>query len=106
MCCFVPGSAVTSETRILNADTPTGEWKVVRPREMEVEYDVRHRGDHLFIMLRDKDAPNSRLLVAPMSDPSKTTVNAAAEPCSAESFHTSAAPQNVSLAHRHRLNLL
>jgi len=67
------GSAVTSETRILNADTPTGEWKVVRPREMEVEYDVRHRGDHLFIMLRDKDAPNSRLLVAPMSDPSKTT---------------------------------
>lgn len=68
------GSAVTSETRVLDANTPDGEWKVVRPRENEVEYEVSHRGDHLFITLRDEKAPNSRLLVAPLSDPSQTTV--------------------------------
>ena len=69
------GSAVTSETRVLDADTAGGEWRVVRPRETEVEYDVTHRGDHLFIALRDKDAPNSRLVVAPLADPSRTTAS-------------------------------
>lgn len=69
------GSAVTSETRVLDANTAGGEWRVVRPRETEVEYDVTHRGDHLFIALRDKDAPNSRLVVAPLADPSRTTAS-------------------------------
>ncbi|KAK9830261.1 hypothetical protein WJX72_010654 [[Myrmecia] bisecta] len=68
------GSAVTSEVRILDASNPTGQFEVIRPRENEVEYSIAHRGEHLYITLRDKKRPNSELLVAPLADPSKTKV--------------------------------
>lgn len=48
---------------------------MVLPRKTDVEYEVVHRGDHLFILLRDPERPNSELLVAPVSDPTKTTVS-------------------------------
>ncbi len=69
-----PGSAITSEARLLDADTPRGEFAVVLPRKTDVEYDISHRGDHLFLLLRDPERPNSELLVAPVSDPTATTV--------------------------------
>ena len=40
----------------------------------DVEYDVKHRGDHFFIEIRDKDRPNSEVLVAPVADPTNTKV--------------------------------
>ncbi len=73
-CCFVAGSSVTSETRFLSADEPEGEWKVILPRVNNVEYDIRHRGDHFFIEIRDEDRPNSEVLVVPVSDPTQTKV--------------------------------
>jgi oligopeptidase B len=69
------GSAITSETRLLDADKPEGSWRVVLPRQTDVEYDVSHRGDELFILLRDKQRQNSELLVAPVADPSNTRVD-------------------------------
>ena len=48
---------------------------MVLPRKTDVEYEVVHRGDHLFILLRDPARPNSELLVAPVSDPTRTTVS-------------------------------
>ena len=69
------GSAVTSETRFLSADQPDGEWKVILPRENGVEYDIKHRGDHFFIEIRDSERPNSEVLVAPVSNPTQTQVN-------------------------------
>ena len=39
-----------------------------------VEYDVKHRGDHFFIEIRDDARPNSEVLVAPVSDPTQTKV--------------------------------
>lgn len=68
------GSSVTSETRFLSADEPEGEWKVILPRVNNVEYDIRHRGDHFFIEIRDEDRPNSEVLVVPVSDPTQTKV--------------------------------
>ncbi|KAL3150392.1 hypothetical protein ABBQ32_000231 [Trebouxia sp. C0010 RCD-2024] len=68
------GSAVTSETRFLSAYNPMGEWKVVLPRENGVEYDIKHRGDHFFVEIRDTDRPNSEILVAPVSNPTQTKV--------------------------------
>ena len=73
MLCFA-GSAVTSETRFLSADQPDGDWKVILPRENGVEYDIKHRGDHFFIEIRDSDRPNSEVLVAPVSNPTQTKV--------------------------------
>ena len=68
------GSAITSEMQLLEANDPEGEWRVVTPRQPDVETEVSHRGDHLFILLRDAARPNSELLVAPVSDPSATRV--------------------------------
>lgn len=68
------GSAVTSETRFLPADQPDAEWKVILPRVNAVEYEVRHRGDHFFIEIRDDERPNSEVLVASVSDLNKTQV--------------------------------
>lgn len=43
---------MTSDVQYLSADDPTGEWRVVRGRQNEVEYSVDDRGDHLFITIR------------------------------------------------------
>jgi oligopeptidase B len=63
------GSAVTSDVRTLQANQPRGQWRTVLPRIQGVEYSVEDRGDHLFIVLRDDDRPNSELLVAPLANP-------------------------------------
>ena len=70
----VAGSAVTSDARYLSADKPEGEFKVILPRKTDVDYDVYHRQDHIFITIRDEQRPNSELLVAPLSDPTQTQV--------------------------------
>jgi len=59
------GSAVTAESRFIRASEPTSDFKVVLPRVNDVEYSVSHRGQYFYITLRDKERPNSELLVAP-----------------------------------------
>lgn len=61
--------------RLLSADEPEGAWKIVLPRKTDTEYDISHRGNDLFILLRDQHRQNSELLVAPVSDPTSTTVS-------------------------------
>jgi len=68
------GSAVTSEVLFLNANRPNGTFKAVLPRVNDVEYSVTHRGAHFYITLRDKDRPNSELLVSPVEEPAATAV--------------------------------
>lgn len=68
------GSAVTSDVRMLSADDPNGEWKIVLPRKENVEYSVDDRGEQIFITIRDTERPNSEVLVAPISDPTSATV--------------------------------
>jgi oligopeptidase B len=62
-------SAVTSETRLLRADDPDGAFAVLQERRQDVEYGLDHHGDRFFIM-SNEDAPNFRLVEAPVSDPS------------------------------------
>ncbi len=62
--------------QLLDAGDPNGKWRVVLPRMSDVEYDISHRGDHLFILLRDAERQNSELLVAPVADPTNTKVPA------------------------------
>jgi oligopeptidase B len=63
-------SHTTSEERFLNASQLTGEWKLVAPRQQDVEYYVDHHGDQFFIRTNDKGR-NFRLVTAPVSAPSK-----------------------------------
>ena len=59
-------STLTSEYRVLSADDPTGEFKVVQPRERGLEYDIAHFGDYFYI-LTNLDAINFRLMKTPVS---------------------------------------
>ncbi|MCI0595509.1 MAG: S9 family peptidase, partial [candidate division Zixibacteria bacterium] len=63
-------SNTTSEAWYLDADQPGGEFKVIHPRQHEMEYMVEHRGDKFYIVTND-NAKNFKLVEAPVSDPSK-----------------------------------
>jgi len=59
----------TSEIRVLRADQPRGEFRVVAPRRKGREYYLEHRGDEFFIRTNDRGR-NFRLVRAPVADPS------------------------------------
>ena len=60
----------TSEMRILRADDPAGEFRVVEPRRAGREYYLDHHRDEFFIRTNDKGA-NFRLVRAPAADPGR-----------------------------------
>jgi oligopeptidase B len=66
------GSRLTSETRLLDTSDPTGDFEVVWPREVGVEYDVEHvvvgTQDRLLIV-HNKDAINFELVSVAAADP-------------------------------------
>jgi oligopeptidase B len=66
------GSKITSEVRVLDADDPTGEFTVIRPRETGVEYGLDHAGDR-FLILHNSGAVNFELATAPIGDPATWT---------------------------------
>ncbi|MFF4989078.1 S9 family peptidase [Streptosporangium saharense] len=66
------GSKITSEVHILEADDPTGEFRLVRPRETGVEYGLDHAGDH-FLILHNQNAENFELATAPLDAPADWT---------------------------------
>ncbi|HZI58925.1 MAG TPA: oligopeptidase B, partial [Verrucomicrobiae bacterium] len=63
-------SHTTSEARVLDADNPGGEWKLIAPREQGVEYYPDHHGDQFYIRTNDKGR-TFRLVSAPVSAPGK-----------------------------------
>jgi oligopeptidase B len=60
--------------RYIWADKPDSEFRVVLPRQQDVEYSASHRGAHLYMVVREKDKPNSELRVAPVEDPTAQQV--------------------------------
>ncbi|WP_055437325.1 S9 family peptidase [Lacinutrix algicola] len=54
-------STLTSEYRILNADTPDGEFKIFQERERELEYSIAHYKDSFYIITNKDDATNFKL---------------------------------------------
>jgi oligopeptidase B len=65
-------SKITSEVRILEADDPTGEFRVVWPRQTGVEYSVEHaviNGADQFLILHNRDAINFTLVSVPADGP-------------------------------------
>ncbi len=64
------GSQITSETWVLPATDPQGEFRVVQPREQGVEYSLDHTGDSFYIV-HNKDAVDFELVVAPAEAPGR-----------------------------------
>ena len=68
---FLGSYAKTSrELRYLSADNPTGEFKVILPRQDGHEYDIDHYNG-LFYITTNKNAKNFRIVTAPINDPSE-----------------------------------
>ncbi|WP_350348236.1 S9 family peptidase [Agromyces sp. G08B096] len=66
------GSNVTSETWLLDASDPTGEFRVVWPRKDGVEYDVEHvvaGGKDRLLIVHNDGAVNFELVSVAASDP-------------------------------------
>lgn len=57
---------LSTEYRFLDANDPNGEWKIVQPRERDLEYSVDHFGDHFYIVTND-NAKNFRLMKTPVT---------------------------------------
>lgn len=60
-------SQTASEVQYVRADDPTGEWKIIIPRQPDLEYDVEHHADRFFIRINDTGR-NFRLVTAPIND--------------------------------------
>ncbi|HUF31920.1 MAG TPA: S9 family peptidase [Acidimicrobiales bacterium] len=65
------GSKVTSESWVLDADDPTGPFRVVAPREQGVEYTIQHHGTRFLIVTNADDAEDFKLVEAPDDDPGR-----------------------------------
>jgi oligopeptidase B len=66
------GSSVTSESWMLPADNPTGEFRVVWPRKDNVEYDVEHAvidGEDRLLIVHNDNAVNFELVSVDAGDP-------------------------------------
>ncbi|HZL57928.1 MAG TPA: S9 family peptidase [Bryobacteraceae bacterium] len=61
-------SHTTTEVRYLDAATPAGEFRLLQPRQHDVEYFVEHQGDSFYIRTNE-NARNFRLMRAPADDP-------------------------------------
>ncbi len=70
-------SKVTSEARVLEADDPEGEFRVVLPRRDGIEYSLEHAviaGQDVFLVLHNEDAINFELVSVPVDGPTTRTV--------------------------------
>ena len=75
-------SKLTSEAWLLDANDPTGQFRVVAPRRQGVEYGVEHQGDgssgdrssgDRLLILHNDGAVNFELAAAPLDDPGAWT---------------------------------
>ena len=63
-------STLSTEYRFLEADSPGGEFKIIQPREKDLEYQVEHFQDKFYIRTNDQ-ARNFRLMETPLAQTSK-----------------------------------
>ena len=63
-------STLSQEYRVLNADTPEGEFRVIQPRERGLEYSIAHHHDKFYIRT-NLNARNFRLMVADENNAAK-----------------------------------
>lgn len=56
---------LTTESRILEADNPDGQFRVFNPRELNHEYSIDHTGDSFFILTNKDSAENFKLMKTP-----------------------------------------
>jgi oligopeptidase B len=61
---------MSAEYRVLDANAPDSEWRVIQPRERGLEYGIDHYGDKFYIVT-NLDAKNFRLMQCPLKQTGK-----------------------------------
>ena len=61
---------LSSEYQFLDANNPEGKWKIIHPRERNLEYSISHYNDNFYV-LTNWEAQNFRLMKTPVSSTSK-----------------------------------
>lgn len=64
-------STLTTEYRILDANTPDKEFKIFQPRERGLEYSIAHYKDDFYIVTNKDDATNFKLMKTPLAQTEK-----------------------------------
>nr|WP_298994982.1 S9 family peptidase [uncultured Polaribacter sp.] len=64
-------STTSTEAQFLDADNPTGEFKVLQPRVKDLEYNVAHYKEHFYLLTNKDKATNFKLMKTPVT---KTTL--------------------------------
>ncbi|WP_299779594.1 S9 family peptidase [uncultured Formosa sp.] len=57
---------LSTEFQFINANTPNSEWKVIQPREKNLEYTVDHYANHFYIKTNINGAKNFKLVETPI----------------------------------------
>ncbi len=65
------GSTVSNEYRFIPANEPNAEWKIIQPRERDLEYSIEHYGDDFYILTNKDKATNFKLMKTPVSKTEK-----------------------------------
>nr|NQU94329.1 S9 family peptidase [Bacteroidota bacterium] len=63
-------STLSTECRYLDANKPEGKFKIIQPRERDLEYSVEHFKDHFFVRT-NLNAKNFRLMKTPINKTEK-----------------------------------
>jgi oligopeptidase B len=82
-------SHTATEVRFLPAAMPGGEWRLIEPRQPEIEYFPDHHGDYFYMRVSDTGR-NFRIVKAPVQSPGKANwqeVTAHREEVMLESLH-------------------
>lgn len=66
------GSSISNEYHFLDANTPDADFRVMEPRQRDLEYSVAHYEDHWYIHTNADGAKNFKLVKAPLMHPGKS----------------------------------
>ncbi len=64
-------STLSTEYRYLDANDPNGEFKIIHPREKDLEYSIAHYGEDFYILTNKDNARNFKLMKTPIGKTSK-----------------------------------
>ena len=64
-------STLSTEYRLLEADTPNGDFRIFQERERDLEYSISHFEDHFYVVTNKDKATNFKLMKTPLSSTGK-----------------------------------
>jgi len=64
-------ATLSNEYQILEADNPTGNFKLFQPRERKLEFNIDHYGDNWYIHTNKDGAENFKIMVTPVNATTK-----------------------------------